>query len=190
MRNELRIIGGVWRRRKIRFPDAPGLRPTPDRVRETLFNWLGQDLEGLHCLDLYAGSGALGLEAASRGAHRIVQVERSSAVCAALKKNCAALEASGVEVVQMDVSRFLAGPPEPFDVVFLDPPFHQGLVLSCCRLLEEKGWLTPHARVYIESERDLTLVGLPENWQPRREKMAGEVNYRLYQRGALQCDPP
>ena len=102
VKNELRIIGGNWRGRKIRFPPVPGLRPTPDRVRETLFNWLRQDLEGTVCLDLYAGSGALGFEAASRAAARVVLVERSGDVCAALKQTRALLDARSVEVVQME----------------------------------------------------------------------------------------
>jgi 16S rRNA (guanine966-N2)-methyltransferase len=180
VKNELRIIGGTWRSRKVRFPDAPGLRPTPDRLRETLFNWLGQDMEGLSCLDLYAGSGALGFEAASRGASRVVLVEQSGEVCWALKQQCAVLEATHtVEVAHMDVSRFLAGSARPFDLVFIDPPFHQGLAAPCCRLLEEKGWLAPHARIYVEVERDLTLTGLPDSWQVLREKQMGEVACRL-----------
>jgi 16S rRNA (guanine966-N2)-methyltransferase len=181
-RNELRIIGGSWRSRKLRFPDAPDLRPTPDRVRETLFNWLGQDLEGLSCLDLFAGSGALGFEAASRGAARVVQVERGAQACLALKQNCAVLDAQAVEVAQMDVARFLDGPSELFDVVFLDPPFRQDLVAPCCEWLERKGWLASHARIYIEAERNLPLVNLPVNWQRLRDKQAGEVGYHLYQR--------
>ena len=190
MKNELRIIGGSWRGRKIRFPDAPELRPTPDRVRETLFNWLRQDLEGLSCLDLYAGSGALGLEAASRRAARVVQVERNAAACVALKQNCAVLEATRVEVAQMDVFRFLAGPAEPFDVVFLDPPFQQNLAVPCCRLLEENGWLAPAARIYIETEKELALEGLPENWHIQRGKQAGAVAYHLYQRSDARPNSP
>ena len=182
MKNELRIIGGTWRSRKIRFPGAPGLRPTPDRVRETLFNWLGQDLEGLSCLDLYAGSGALGFEAVSRGAARVVQVDSGAQACLALRQNCALLDARAVEVAQSDVSRFLAGPGEAFDIVFLDPPFHQGAVGPCCRLLEERGWLASDARIYIETEKGLALEGLPENWKILRNKNAGEVGYHLYRR--------
>ncbi len=182
MKNEVRIIGGIWRSRKIRFPAAPGLRPTPDRVRETLFNWLGQDLEGLVCLNLYAGSGVLGFEAASRGATRVVQVERNPAACLALKQNCGLLHAETVQIVPMDVSRFLAGSSERFDVVFLDPPFQQGLVEPCCRLLEEKGWLAPHALIYIEAEKGKVLDRLPETWESHRNKQAGGVGYHLYQR--------
>ena len=185
MKNELRIIGGVWRSRKIRFPDAPNLRPTPDRVRETLFNWLRQDLERLTCLDLFAGSGALGFEAASRGAARVVQVDSNAGACLALKQNGALLDAKVVEVVQADVSRFLSGPAHAFDIVFLDPPFHQGMVGPCCRRLEEGGWLTEHARIYIETEKGLALEDLPGNWHIQRQKQAGGVGYHLYQRESL-----
>jgi 16S rRNA (guanine966-N2)-methyltransferase len=182
VRNELRIIGGTWRSRKLKFPSAPGLRPTPDRVRETLFNWLKQNLEGLSCLDLYAGSGALGLEAASRGAARVVQVERSPEVCAVLKQNCALLDANQVEVIRLDVSRFLLGPATAFDIVFLDPPFHQGLIAPCCALLEKNGWLAPDARIYLEAEAQFTLEGLPGNWRVIRSKKAGGVGYHLCER--------
>jgi len=184
VKNELRIIGGIWRSRKIRFPDAPGLRPTPDRVRETLFNWLKQNLEGLRCLDLYAGSGALGFESASRGAVRVVQVDSGAQVCLALKQNCAVLDAQAVEVVQKDVARFLSGPSEAFDIVFLDPPFHKGSVAPACRLLEGGGWLSVNARIYIETERELILQDLPENWKILRETKTGQVACRLYQRQA------
>lgn len=180
VKNEIRIIGGTWRSRKIRFPDVPGLRPTPDRVRETLFNWLGQNLEGLVCLNLYAGSGALGFESASRGARRVVQVDRAPETCAALRQNCALLEARMVEVVQMEVSRFLVKPAEPFDLVFLDPPFQQGLIEPCCRLLEEKNWLAPHARIYIEAEKGKVLENMPATWQIHRHKVTGGVGYHLY----------
>ncbi|MFM8333696.1 MAG: 16S rRNA (guanine(966)-N(2))-methyltransferase RsmD [Candidatus Methylumidiphilus sp.] len=182
MNNELRIIGGVWRSRKIRFPDAPGLRPTPGRVRETLFNWLRQDLEGLNCLNLYAGSGVLGFEAASRGARRVVQVERDTAACLAMRQNSALLQADAVDVVSSEVARFLQNPAEAFDVVFLDPPFRQDRASADCRRLESQGWLADDARIYIETERGLVLAGLPENWDLLRDKQAGEVSYRLYQR--------
>jgi len=151
-------------------------------MRETLFNWLRQDLEGFSCLDLYAGSGALGFEAASRGAARVVLVERDTQASLALRKNCAVLDAQAVEVAQAEVARFLAGAAKPYDIVFLDPPFRQGLAVACCRLLEERGWLAPDARVYIETERDLELEDLPSNWQILREKKAGQVACRLFQR--------
>jgi len=188
VRNELRIIGGTWRSRKIRFPDVPGLRPTPDRVRETLFNWLGQDLEGLTCLELFAGSGALSFEAASRGAKRVVLVERSTEACTALNQSCDLLQARMVQIVPMDVKRFLAGSAEPFDLVFLDPPFHQGLVDPCCRLLEENGWLAPHAYIYIEAEKEKVLGQIPDTWQIHRQKQAGELGYHLYKRISAQVN--
>lgn len=181
MKNEIRIIGGLWRSRKIRFPDAPGLRPTPDRVRETLFNWLGQDLEGLSCLNLYAGSGVLGFEAASRGAKRVVQVEQHPAACTALRQHCEALDARMVEIIQKDALRFLSGQSEAFDVVFLDPPFHEDRVEACCKLLQANGWLNKHAKIYIEAEKEKVFDKLPETWQARRHKKAGGVGYHLYQ---------
>ena len=182
MKNELRIIGGIWRSRKLRFPDAPDLRPTSDRVRETLFNWLGQSLEGLNCLDLFAGSGALGFEAASRGARRVVMVDRDSTVCTTLKAHCDLLEARTVQALQMDAQHFLAGTPEPFDVVFLDPPFRQSVLPQTCGLLESRGWLAYGARIYIESPSDGQLDELPHGWQLHRAKQAGAVDYRLYRR--------
>lgn len=182
MKNELRIIGGRFRSRKLKFPNTPWLRPTPDRVRETLFNWLRNDIEGARCLDLYAGSGALGLEAASRGAAKVVLVERDAAVCRALERNRALLNAEAVDIVQADVGRFLSETGQPFDVVFLDPPFRQGLVVPCCRALEQHGWLSSRAKIYVEAESGLRLEGLPENWRTLRGGKAGEVGYHLYER--------
>lgn len=182
MRNELRIIGGLWRSRRIRFAPAPGLRPTPDRVRETVFNWLQHHLAGAVCLDLYAGSGALGFEAASRGAARVVQVERNPKVCAVLKQSCAMLEAGQIAVVCAKALKFLSGRPEAFDLVFLDPPFRTGQVGPCCRRLEEGGWLKPGARIYVEAEAGPRPEGMPANWTLLREKTSGGVAYRLYQR--------
>lgn len=185
MKNELRIIGGRWRSRKLRFPDAPGLRPTPDRVRETLFNWLRNDLDGARCLDLYAGSGALGIEAVSRGAARAVLVERDGRVCAALQHHLALLDAGReIRVVQAETERFLRGPAEPFDLVFLDPPFHKGLAAGCCESLENGGWLCPAAKIYVETESGLALDRLPAGWVLLRTGSSGEVGYHLYQRRA------
>ena len=130
--NTVRIIGGEWRRRVLRFPDAQGLRPTPDRVRETLFNWLGQDLDGLSCLDLFAGSGALGFEAASRGAAKVVMVEHAPKVAAALEENARLLDAGGrLQIVRADAVKFassLTATGVRFDVLFLDPPYKQGWI--------------------------------------------------------------
>lgn len=182
MRNELRIIGGVWRSRRIRFAPEPEVRPTPDRVRETVFNWLQYEIAGSSCLDLYAGSGALGFEAASRGASRVVQVERNPRTCAALRRACTALGATQVVVVQADVLRFLSGEAEAFDLVFLDPPFRAGQVGPCCQLLETRGWLAAHGMIYVESEAGPPSAGIPDTWTLVRAKTSGGVAYRLYQR--------
>lgn len=182
MVNKLRIIGGEWRSRQIVFDDAPGLRPTPSRVRETLFNWLQADIVNSRCLDLYAGSGALGFEAASRGARRVVQVESNPKACQKLRDNIATLQARQIELVSLDVGRFLRGPAESFDLVFLDPPFGHDLVLPTCQLLERQGWLAGYAKIYVEAERSLALIDMPANWQPLKSKVAGEVGYYLFQR--------
>lgn len=182
MRNELRIIGGAWRSRKLKFPSAEGLRPTPDRVRETLFNWLRLDIEDARVLNLYAGSGALGFEAASRGAGRVVQVEMNANVRAALDQNRVLLKAEQVEIIQADVIRYLNGPAQVFDLAFVDPPFRHDLLVPSCVLLEEKGWLTPRAKIYFEVEHGVNLLGLPPNWHLLRNGKAGEVNYFLYER--------
>ena len=182
MSNKLRIIGGNWRSRCINFVDAPGLRPTPARVRETVFNWLRNDLIGSRCLDLYAGSGALSFEAASREAKSVVQVENNPQACRALKENAIALAAGQIQIVQSDVFRYLAGEAEAFDVVFIDPPFAQDLVVQTCQWLEDKGWLSPHAKIYVETESTLKLTGIPPNWRLLKSKTAGEVGYCLFER--------
>lgn len=181
-KNRLRIIAGQWRSRQLLFEDLPELRPTPARVRETLFNWLQYDIAASRCLDLFAGSGALGFEAASRGARRVLQVERNAAACSHLRRNAAALQARQIEIVEQDVFTFLNGSPEPFSVVFLDPPFTQNLLLPCCQILEERGWLADQAKIYLEAETGLSLLGLPQNWRQLKSKTAGEVAYRLYAR--------
>ena len=182
--NRLRIIGGQWRGRRLEFPDLPGLRPTPDRVRETLFNWLQADIVGARCLDLFAGSGALGLEALSRGASHAVLVDESAAATRQLEANLQLLHADDASVVRMAVQTFLErGPGDArYDVVFLDPPFAQGLVPPSLQLLEDKGWLAPGARIYIESESRLRELPLPAGWQLLKEKRSGQVIYRLASR--------
>jgi len=180
--NKVKIIGGEWRGRNISFPDVAGLRPTPVRVRETLFNWLQYDVVASHCLDLYAGSGALGLEAASRGAKRVVQVDNNAQICRQLKANTELLKAEQVQIVQQEAFRYLAGDAEPFGLVFLDPPFAKDLVVQTANWLEEKLWLKSHAKIYIEAERHLTLVGMPNNWELLKQKTAGEVAYYLFTR--------
>ena len=183
--NQFRIIGGEWRSRKLTFPDAEGLRPTSGRVRETLFNWLQDDLAGARCLDLFAGSGALGLEAASRGAATVIQVENSQPVIRALKANKERLKATRISIIKADTLAFLKKRVgSGFDLVFMDPPFHQNLLLPTCRLLEQNDWLNEGAKIYLEVEKRFELEGeglLPENWQQLKSKKAGEVCYFLYQ---------
>ncbi|MDX1696649.1 MAG: 16S rRNA (guanine(966)-N(2))-methyltransferase RsmD [Thiohalobacterales bacterium] len=180
-KNQLRIIGGAWRGRMIAFADLADLRPTPDRVRETLFNWLAPVVRGSRCLDLYAGSGALGLEAASRGAAGVVLVDHAPQVVATLREQVARLQATQVEVVQADVLRWLQGPSRPFDIVFLDPPYRRDLLPGCMRLLETQGWLAPEASIYIEAEK-AWRPELPEGWSLYRSKQAGQVGYHLARR--------
>jgi len=182
VQNKLKIIGGNWRSRNVTFADAPGLRPTPARVRETVFNWLQNDIIGRCCLDLYAGSGALGFEAASRGAKSVIQVENNPLACRALKENAIKLAAAQIKTVQSDVFRYLAGDAEPIDVVFIDPPFALGLAVQTCQWLEEKGWLNKHAKIYVEAESRLKLDGMPENWRQLKSKVAGDVGYHLFER--------
>jgi len=183
--NQFRIIAGEWRSRKLSFPDVKGLRPTSGRVRETLFNWLQDDLPGAHCLDLFAGSGALGLEAASRGAERVVQVDDNQFVIRALKTDKTLLKADQLSIVKADALTFLKKrADEGYDLVFLDPPFHQDLLLPTCRLLDQNGWLKVGAKIYLEVEKrfDIEEKGLlPESWQQLKAKKAGEVRYFLYQ---------
>ena len=172
----LRIVGGKYRSRQLRVPSRPGLRPTPDRVRETLFNWLGQDLGGLACLDLYAGSGALGFEAASRGAARVVLVERDREALAGLERSRAALDATQVSIVAGDAEAFLSREGARFDVVFLDPPFRQNALPAVLAKLAPR--LQPRARVYVESEAP--VAELP-GWTELKRSRAGQVSYQLFQ---------
>lgn len=180
--NQLRVIGGQWRGRRLHFPDAPGLRPTPDRVRETLFNWLAPVLPGARCLDLFAGSGALGIEALSRGATEVVFVERHPVVVRALRANLECLNAQGARVEQAEALAWLRQPQAPFDIALLDPPFGQGLLEPVCAALEQGGWLTPIAWIYLEAETELQPLLLPAQWTLQREKTAGAVTYRLARR--------
>ncbi len=170
----VRIIGGRWRRRRLAVVARPDLRPTPDRVRETLFNWLGQDLTGLACLDLYAGSGALGFEAASRGAARVVLVEHDAPTAASLEAARRALDAAAIDVVRGDALEFLARTAERFDVVFLDPPFRQNSVAAALAALPPR--LAQGARVYVEAAQP---VAERSPWRELRRAHAGQVSYQL-----------
>ncbi|EOE6855081.1 16S rRNA (guanine(966)-N(2))-methyltransferase [Cronobacter sakazakii] len=179
---QIRIIGGQWRGRKLPVPDSPGLRPTTDRVRETLFNWLAPYLVGARCLDCFAGSGALGLEALSRYAADATLLEMERSVAQQLQKNLATLKSSAAKVVNTNTLNFLNQTGEPHDIVFVDPPFRKGLQEETLNLLETRGWLAPQALIYVESEVENGLPPVPANWQLHREKVAGQVAYRLYLR--------
>ncbi|EOW6616328.1 16S rRNA (guanine(966)-N(2))-methyltransferase RsmD [Vibrio fluvialis] len=179
---QVRIISGLWRGRKLPVHDAEGLRPTTDRVKETLFNWLAQDIPHAKCLDLFAGSGGLGFESASRQAEKVTMLEMNPQAFAQLKTNIAALKASNIEAINTDTLAYLKQPGQTYDVVFIDPPFRQGLLQETVQLLEQNGWLAANAMIYIESEKELPLTELPENWQLYREKLAGQVCYRLFER--------
>jgi 16S rRNA (guanine966-N2)-methyltransferase len=183
--NQVRIVGGQWRGRKLAFPDLPGLRPTPDRVRETLFNWLAPVIEGSCCLDLFAGSGALGFEAASRGAAEVVLVEREPSAVTALREQARILKADQMRIVQSDALQYLRSAPRAFDIVMLDPPFGQDLLEQALASLTQ-GWLAPQAWVYLEAERELPAERLgallPAGFELYRSKATGQVGYHLARR--------
>ncbi|HEY3982752.1 16S rRNA (guanine(966)-N(2))-methyltransferase [Cedecea sp.] len=181
---QIRIIGGQWRGRKLPVPDSPGLRPTTDRVRETLFNWLAPSMVDAHCLDCFAGSGALGLEALSRYAASATLIEMDRAVSQQLQKNLATLKANNGKVLNANTLNVLAQPGTPHNVVFVDPPFRKGLLDETLALLEKNGWLADDALIYVESEVENGLPVVPASWALHREKVAGQVAYRLFIREA------
>lgn len=181
---EIRIIGGDFRGRKLPVLVSEGLRPTSDRVRETVFNWLQFDLAGARCLDVFAGSGALGFEALSRGAKRVEFIEFSGPVAKQLQANARLLklDSEKVSVTQADACLWLDKPAaSPFDVVFLDPPFHQGLLEEVVQLLFNNHWVHEGSWIYLEQERSKALPQLPGGWQLIREKTTSQVVYGLYQ---------
>ena len=179
---QVRIISGLWRGRKLPVHDAEGLRPTTDRVKETLFNWIAQDVPNAKCLDLFAGSGGLGFECASRQAESVIMLEMNAQAFNQLKTNIATLKATNIEAINTDSLAYLKQSGSPFDVVFIDPPFRKGLLDETLQLLEQNGWLADNAMIYIETEKELSLPELPESWQLYREKSAGQVCYRLFER--------
>jgi 16S rRNA (guanine966-N2)-methyltransferase len=178
----LRIIGGSWRGRKLRFPPAPEIRPTPDRVRETLFNWLGPRVSGARCLDLFAGSGALGLESLSRGAEHVTFVERDAAAARELRARLSEWGARDAQVEHGDALRFLGGAPRVFDIVFLDPPFDSEFLTVAAERLESGGWLAAGALIYVECAARNGLPPLSSAWTTLKSKQAGEVGYHLLTR--------
>ncbi len=181
--NRLRIVGGRHRGRILRFPDVRGLRPTASRMRETLFNWLQRDISGSRCMDLFSGSGALGLEALSRGAEWVQFVDRSAAVVAQLQRHIQQLdEGAHARVNRSDSLKWLRQRPEkPFDIVFLDPPFADDLLQCSCDLLQQRGWLnTRRAWIYLEQDGKSPWPQLPREWMLHRQAQAGQAASRLY----------
>lgn len=179
---QIRIIAGLWRGRKLPVLTHDGLRPTTDRVRETLFNWLAPDIQQARCLDCFAGSGALGLEALSRYAASATLLELERNVAQQLSQNLRTLGTTQGNVVQANTLQWLSQPGEPFDIVFVDPPFRKGLLQETLTLLEKNGWLADNALIYVESEVEHGAPVAPARWDLYREKIAGQVAYRLYQR--------
>jgi 16S rRNA (guanine966-N2)-methyltransferase len=178
----IRLISGQWKGRKLPVREVEGLRPTTDRVKETLFNWLAADVRDSRCLDLFAGSGSLGFEALSRYASHVTMVEMDKGAAQQLSKNLLALQSQQATIINKEALSLLAGPGEPFDIIFLDPPFRKDLLEAVCQRLESGGWLSDEALIYIEREREGVAPQLPGNWQLLKDKQAGQVCYQLYQR--------
>ena len=181
---EVRVISGKWRGRKLAVLNAEGLRPTTDRVKETLFNWLMHDINGATVLDCFAGSGSLAIEALSRYAANATLVERDAGLARHLTQNLQKLNCDNAQVINQDcLSLLSAKASQQYSVVFIDPPFRKGLALPCCLALEQQHWLTDDALIYLETEKELSTAEIPANWRLLKEKIAGQLAYRLYQRG-------
>ncbi|WP_457668082.1 16S rRNA (guanine(966)-N(2))-methyltransferase RsmD [Thiolapillus sp.] len=185
--NSIRIIGGAYRGRRLSFPDVPGLRPTADRLRETLFNWLQGYIEGADCLDLFAGSGALGLEALSRGAKHVRFVDQSRAVTRQLDQNLRLLDVQDrAEVVSTDGMRLLGQDADrQFDIVFLDPPFSNDWLAQACENLERNGWLKSNSWIYLEQDSHRDGPAVPESWHVHRQAKAGQAACTLLRRDII-----
>lgn len=176
----LRIVAGKWRSRLLEIADEPSLRPTSERIRETLFNWLAPDIHGAECLDVFAGTGALGLEALSRGAASVTFVENSRKAAKTLEKNIASLGPGDAHVFEVDAMTLLGlSPTAQFEIVFLDPPFAADLYDELCRLLDERDWLRRPAKIYLEQPRDARRPDFPVGWEVLKEQTAGNVRYFL-----------
>lgn len=180
---EVRIIAGLWRGRKLSVLNKEGLRPTSDRVRETLFNWLMPYIVDARCLDCYSGSGALGFEALSRHANYVLMLEKDTQISKQLIKNLSTLNSDKAKIKQADTLNFLSQPITeiPFDIVFIDPPFHYGLAQQTIDKLATQPWLAQNALIYVEVEKENTTLTVPDTWQLLKEKSTQQVSYRLYQ---------
>lgn len=179
MKQQVRIIAGTLRGRKISFLDDPQLRPTPDRVRETLFNWLAPFIQGAECLDLFTGSGALAFEAISRGAKKVVALEQNPAIIQSLKQNTKQLNIQNLEIIQSDARRFLNGSSHAFDIIFIDPPYQSDLLQECFVLLANPGWVKSNTLIYFESNKIVPIEQLHSSWEIMRNKKAGQVYFYL-----------
>ncbi len=173
---KIRLIAGKWRGRKLDVIDSPGLRPTPDRIRETLFNWLQQQIVGARCLDLFAGTGALAFEALSRGATEVVMVESNPNIIESLNQHAETLGSEGHIIQLADAIGWMKQGIKGFDIIFLDPPFGQGYIEQCCTIISEQSLLNARGLVYIESEKSLSL---PDGWEIRKQTKAGNVQSAL-----------
>ncbi len=181
---EVRIIGGAWRSRKLKFPAIPGLRPTPDRVRETVFNWLTPIIPGANCLDLFAGSGALGFEALSRGASAVLLIDEAPHIIQYLQQQRILFKADQATVYHARIPLTKLSPKiitKPFDIIFLDPPFNQNLIKPTCEWLLKQNLLAENASIYIEAESALNPLPVPANWELIKSKISGQVGYHLFQ---------
>lgn len=176
---QVRIIGGRLRGRKIKLSPDAAIRPTPNRVRETLFNWLMHDIRDAYCLDLFAGSGALSFEALSRGAKLALLVDHSTATLAQLRQNAKTFALKNIEFLQADSTKPCVSKTHKFNIVFLDPPFHKGYLQQCINWLVESDCLAPDALIYIEAEKQLSPLPVPDHWQLLRSQTAGQVRYHL-----------
>lgn len=178
----VRIISGRWKGRRLPVLTAEGLRPTTDRVKETLFNWLMTDIDGSRVLDCFSGSGSLALEALSRHAAFATLIELDAKAAKLLQQHLMTLACSNANVIAKNCLTVLSTPPsQPYDVVFIDPPFRQNLVLPCIQALDTQGWLANEALIYVECEKELDLSSIPSHWRLLKEKVAGQLSYRLYQ---------
>ena len=179
----LRIIGGRWRGRKIHFADLPDVRPTPDRIRETLFNWLQTDIVEARCLDCFAGSGALGFEALSRGASKLVMIDQNPKIVKQLQETANTLQClDKVELHQAKIPSQSLVLNEQFSIILLDPPFRTGLLGKCIAWLEQQNCFAEYALIYVEAEKELTELPVPAHWQLLKTKVAGQVSYHLFKR--------
>ncbi|ATF09504.1 16S rRNA (guanine(966)-N(2))-methyltransferase RsmD [Candidatus Enterovibrio altilux] len=178
----IRIISGKWRGRKLPVKNIEGLRPTTNRIKETVFNWLATNLYQAKCLDVFAGSGGLGLEALSRNAEHVTLLELNTEAAEQIKLNINTLKADNAMVLNTDALTYLSQPGQAFNVTFIDPPFRKKLLNDAISQLEQNGWLSQNALIYVEAEKELSNINVPMHWEMLQEKYAGQVNFRLYQR--------